>query len=83
MWLPDRFAVFISVISDSPALQPFVPYEFTAEVLESFFPRAIGVTNLLIKGFLERVGVYIQNQNFCDGVNLAEGKKGRPTNLIL
>ncbi|XP_065837233.1 alpha-1,6-mannosylglycoprotein 6-beta-N-acetylglucosaminyltransferase B-like [Oscarella lobularis] len=51
-------------IRDSPALQPFVPYEFTAE------------------GFLERVGVYIQNQNFCDGVNLAEGKKASASSFL-
>ena len=29
------------------------------------------------KGMLERIGLYILHQNFCDGENIAIGKKGQ------
>ena len=29
------------------------------------------------KGMLERIGIYLLHQNFCDGENIAVGKKGQ------
>ena len=40
--------------------------------LSSFLPYEFSQ-----KGMLERIGFYILHQNFCDGENIAVGKKGQ------
>lgn len=34
------------------------------------------------KGMLERIGLYVLHQNFCDGENIAIGKKGKEICIV-